>query len=62
MHGLRTCTFLARAAHGAITMENSEDRRQWQARERVQRYRRLLNKGMKDDRITVTGDDLRVST
>ena len=36
-------TFLASAAHAAITTEDSEDRRQQeQAREQVQRYKRRL--------------------
>ena len=57
------CTFRARAgaAHGAIAMEDLEDRRQWQARECVQRNRRQLNAQQRNERITVTGDDLRVS-
>ena len=60
------CTFLARATHDAIVMEieveNSEDRRRRQNESRDMKDSELLNKRMKDDKITVTGDDLPVST
>ena len=43
-------------------MEDLEDRRQRQAREsRDIEDGQLLHKGMKDDRVTVTGDDLHMS-
>ena len=50
-------TFLACATHGAIAnaMEDLEDRRQWQARERVQRYRRLLTAQQRDERLSMNG-------
>ena len=54
-------TFLGRDAHDAIAMvvEDSEDRRRRQIKSRE--LNSTNNKRMKD-KITVTGDDLRVST
>ena len=57
----------SRAAHNAIAMEVEDwgDRRQWQARERVQRYRRQVTAQQidekKNDKIMVTGDNLLIS-
>ena len=63
MHSLRT--FLARHAHDAnvmeVEVEDSEDRRRRQNKSKDIEDGYLLNKRIKD-KITVTGDDLHVST
>ena len=64
IYGLTQFTCLSDMCHGFITMEDSEDGRWRQTRERVQKYRRwlLLNKGVEDNRITVKENDSHVST
>ena len=45
-----------------IEVEDSEDRRRRQNKSRCMEDGQLLNKRMKDDKITVTRNDLRVTT
>ena len=63
IYGFGLRTLLARAAHGASAsaMDDSEDRRQWQARERVQRYRRRLTAQQRDERRQDNSDRRRLA-